>query len=99
MPEKASVPGERVVTVSGSPDERAEACRQIIEQVASDASNMANTKAKYVSEEPGMYTSYGAPTGFNSQQQDSRNQYSGSGLPTYQEVHQNLKQRSQLRLR
>jgi len=84
MPDKASVPGERVVTVSGSADERSEACRQVIEQVASDASNMANTKTKYVSEDAGTYTSYGVPTGFNSQQQDGRNQYSGNVMPTYQ---------------
>jgi len=47
MVDIASVPGERVLTMSGSFQERANACRQIVEIVASDPSNMANMKLRY----------------------------------------------------
>jgi len=46
--EQASVPGERILTMSGTKDQRTEACRQIIEKICSDASNMANTKLRYM---------------------------------------------------
>jgi len=39
--------GERVLTISGSIDERAEASRLVAEQVAEEPSNMANTRLKY----------------------------------------------------
>jgi len=41
------VPGERVLTVIGDLDERTAACQQIVEVIASDASNMANTILRY----------------------------------------------------
>ena len=39
--------GERVLTISGTIDERAEASRLVAEQVAEEPSNMANTRLKY----------------------------------------------------
>lgn len=46
--ETASVPGERVLTMSGTTNERMEACRQIVEKISCDSSNMANTSLKYL---------------------------------------------------
>jgi len=46
---EASVPGERVLTMSGSISERTEACSKIISKVAEYSSNMANTRLKYES--------------------------------------------------
>jgi len=40
--------GERVLTMSGSMDQRVEACRLIIDKISTDASNMANTNLKYI---------------------------------------------------
>jgi len=50
----ATVPGERVLTMSGSMDERIEACRLIIEKISTDASNMANSILKYMNTGIGM---------------------------------------------
>ena len=41
------VRGERIVTVSGSPEENEEACRLIIDKVATDPSNMMNKSLSY----------------------------------------------------
>ena len=41
------VRGERIVTISGSPEENEEACRLIIEKVAIDPSNMMNKTLSY----------------------------------------------------
>jgi len=41
------VPGERVLTMTGSLDDRVEACKQVVEVIASDTSNMGNTTLKY----------------------------------------------------
>jgi len=46
--ELASVPGERVLTMSGTKEQRIEACRQIIDKISTDSSNMSNTKLKYM---------------------------------------------------
>jgi len=91
MPDKASVPGEQVVTVSGSFDECSKACRQIIEKISVETGNMANTKTKYISGNTDMYATHSINTGYNAgvlrneghisssfdnrQQQDSRSQY------------------------
>jgi len=45
--ELASVPGERILTMSGTKEQRTEACRQIIDKICSESSNMSNTKLKY----------------------------------------------------
>jgi len=47
--DQEQVRGERVVTISGSPDENEEACRMIIEKVAVDPSNMMNKSLSYSS--------------------------------------------------
>jgi len=63
MPDKSSVPGERVLTISGSFDERSEGCRQVVQIIANDCSNMGNTKLRYMS--GNMDTNVGN-IGFNS---------------------------------
>jgi len=94
MPEKASVPGEQVVTVSGSFDECTNACQKIIEKISVETTNMANTKTTY-SLNTDMYGTHGN-TGYstggvgyegrmvssfnNRQEQDSRSQYSANRI-------------------
>jgi len=45
--ESSSVPGERLLKITGSMEQRLEACRQVIEKIAGDASNMASGSTKY----------------------------------------------------
>lgn len=45
--DQEQVRGERVVTISGLPEENEEACRLIIEKVATDPSNMMNKSLSY----------------------------------------------------
>ncbi len=61
------VPGERVVTVSGSADENEEACRLIIDKIANDPSNMMNKNLSYGNHQ-GQYqrSEGGSSGGFNS---------------------------------
>ena len=47
--DQEQVHGERVVTVTGSPEENEEACRLIIDKVATDPSNMMNRTLSYSS--------------------------------------------------
>lgn len=61
--EAAAYPGERVLTMSGTMDQRKEACQQIIQKISSDASNMANTNLKYV--DGGIALNLGLPTAGN----------------------------------
>ena len=72
--EVASVPGERVLTMSGSTEQLVEGCRQVIEKISGDASNMANTKLKYMSANMGV--NHGGNVGFNSMQQDNNDIFS-----------------------
>merc|ERR1712002_198562 len=44
--ELASVPGERVLTMSGAKEQRIKACQHIIEKICTESSNMANTKLR-----------------------------------------------------
>jgi len=81
MPDKATVQGERVVTISGSFDERTEACRQVIEKIAGDATNMSNTNTKYTSMGTDMYTGHTVNTGMPSYQGGNN---INSGMPSYQ---------------
>merc|ERR1712154_307218 len=46
-PDRVTYPGERILTISGSFGERESACRQIIEELSSDATNILNTTLKY----------------------------------------------------
>lgn len=45
--DEANVPGERVLTMSGSMEQRMLGCQQVIEKVAGEASNMTNSTLKY----------------------------------------------------
>jgi len=45
----ATVPGERVLTLSGNMDQRVEASRLIIEKISTDLTNINNTVLKYTS--------------------------------------------------
>lgn len=45
--EGSNVPGERVLTMSGSIEQRKEGCRLVLEKIATDESNMKNTNIKY----------------------------------------------------
>lgn len=78
--EASAVRGERVLTMSGSMNERAEACSQVIEKISSDGSNMANTNLKYAGLGMGSGMGSSQDTGmgsyYNSMQQESINQYS-----------------------
>lgn len=78
MPDRATVIGERVVTVSGNIDERTEACRQIVLKIAEEPSNMANGKTRYNSNSnngdpysQGGYDSNGMLPPFNTRQSNS----------------------------
>jgi len=78
MPERATVFGERVVTVSGNIDERTEACRQIIKKIAEEPTNMTNNKTQYSSNtndvyNNGGYDSNGMLPPFNTRQQTNSN--------------------------
>ena len=76
--EVASVPGERVLTMSGSTEQRIEGCRLVIEKISSDASNMANTKLKYMSEGMGVSAHHdsGIGSSFNIRQPDNMSPFS-----------------------
>ena len=76
--EVASVPGERVLTMSGSTEQRIEGCRLVIEKIASDASNMANTKLKYMNEGMDVSAVHGSGIGssFNNRQPDNMSPFS-----------------------
>jgi len=93
MPDRATVLGERVVTVSGNIDERTDACREIIKKVACEASNMNNGKTRYntnpANSDPyssGGYDSNGMLPPFNTRQ--SKMSYRGNQMasspPSYQ---------------
>jgi len=107
MSDKASVPGERVATISGDLDQMTEACKQIIEKVANETSNMANTKTKYASvvetySRPGVNAGYGGGGGYDvghmtpsfNNSHESRNQYPSQ----YQTVSTKLKAEVQVKV-
>jgi len=56
------VPGERVLTISGSLEDRDEACKKVAEVIAKDTSNMGNTTLKYPG---GLREGSGPPLPFN----------------------------------
>jgi len=87
MPDRATVIGERIVTVSGNIDERSEACRQIIEKVACESSNMGNGKTRYntspANNDPyssGGYDSNGMLPPFNTRQPKPLSTYRGNAM-------------------
>jgi len=45
--DEATVPGERIITISGNTEQRIEAARQVVNKIAADAENMANKNLTY----------------------------------------------------
>ena len=94
MPDRATVIGERVVTVFGNYEERRDACEAIINKVATEPSNMNNGKTRYntspANSDPyasGGYDSNGMLPPFNTRQ-SKISSYRGNALasspPSYQ---------------
>ena len=69
----SSVPGERVLYMSGSMDQRAAGCRLVIEKIAHEASNSANKKLKYTNGSAGNFGSL-----YSNRKQDGNNHFDSS---------------------
>jgi len=82
--EAAANPGERVLTMSGTVDQRKEACKQIIEKISSDASNMANTNLKYM--DGGIGLNLGLSSGGNSSMNMGRNSGLNPAMNSVQDI-------------
>jgi len=96
MPDRATVFGERVVTVTGNIDERTEACRLIIEKISVEQSNMGNNKTQYTSNTDnaynnGGYDSNGMLPPFNTRQSKPMSTYRGNAMASSQQSYQSSK--------
>ena len=70
--EDAGVQGERVLTMSGTIEERVEGCRQVIEKISDEPSNITNTSLKYMNSGLGMNAISGTlGSMFNTRQQEN----------------------------
>jgi len=71
--DESSVPGERLLTISGNTEQRIEAARQVITKIATQEDNMANTSLKY------SYLSQDNSNRDHFNGMDNRNHYNDGG--------------------
>jgi len=105
--EEARVPGERVLTMSGSMEQRMEGCRHVIEKVSEEPSNMANSTLKYVNSGVNISASLGSGLSsmFNNRQPENAysalnnmSSYGMAGITSQQSAISKLKTSVQIQM-